>query len=101
MYFVSHHLLKCAVVHKDDAIIAEILTLESNLIAQLERAHQVVLKAYKKRYERRLLRRLRLVHPVLAWFNNEDCWMIMERLILFAEELHPTNFSQFSIAVGL
>jgi len=62
MYFVSHLLLKCAVVHKDDAIIARVLTHESNPIAQLERADQVVLKTYKKRYETRLLRSFRLVH---------------------------------------
>ncbi len=44
MRFVSHLSLKYAIAHKDDMIVARILTYEPNPIEQLERADQVVLK---------------------------------------------------------
>ncbi len=94
-------LVKYSVVHKDDMIIARILTHERNPMAQVERADQVVLETDKNRYEICFLRWLRLVHPLSTWFNNEGFRMIIERLILFSDELHPTNFSRFSIAVAL
>ncbi len=64
-------LLKCVVVHKDDMIADRILTYEPNLLAQLERADQVVYRTYKNWYEIYPLKKLRPVHPLLTWFNHD------------------------------